>query len=147
MKPIALLLSLFFISCLSQNKSKKMNLEFEDVYHHNFSLTSEKFLIIDSQKQMNAVYEAIRKNYGGQRSPPIPHVNDDESYVIFKPLLKNSNDINIKRVYLQNNILMIDVEDFDNPQIAKTIRTAPNVLIKILKKITPKKIDIKYSKQ
>lgn len=147
MKPFTLILFLFFMSCLSQNKSEKMSLEFEDVYHHQFNLISEKFLIIDSQQEMNAIYQAIRKNYGGERSAPIPHVNESESYVIFKPLLKNSNDVIIKSVGLQSNTLEVEVQDFDNQQISKTIKNAPNILIKILKKLSTDKIDIKYSKQ
>lgn len=69
---------------------------------------------------------------------------DDSSYLIFKPTLKNSNDIIITEIYLQNNILNINVKPLENPDLRAGSRISPNVLVKILKKITDKKININY---
>ena len=119
-------------------------LSFEEVNHYPYSLTSKNYLWINDQEKMDEIFSIIHKQSGGLRLAPIPTIMDDSSYLIFKPTLKNSNDIEITEIYLQNNILNINVKPLENPDLRAGSRISPNVLVKILKKITDKKITINY---
>ena len=119
-------------------------LSFEEVNHYPYSLTSKNYLWIDDQEKMDEIFSIIHKQSGGLRLAPIPTIMDDSSYLIFKPTLKNSNDIEITEIYLQNNILNINVKPLENPDLRAGSIISPNVLVKILKKITDKKITINY---
>ena len=142
MKCFSFLVFLFFISCDSQSPAKKVKVEFEDIYHHYFTLTPSNFMIINSQEKMKEVYAAIYKNYGGKRSAPIPSVTADEKYVVIKPTLKNSNDVEIENVEVLNKTLYITVKPFQNPDVAKSSRLSPNILMKIYIKSNLKKVII-----
>lgn len=142
MRFFPLMLLFFLTSCMPQNKAQKMPIQFEDIYHHNLTLSPQSFLIIDTQEKMNTVYALIHKNYGGGRMAPIPTVSEDETYLIFKPKLKNTNDVDIQEIDLEDDILYITVKPVENPQIDKSIRTSPNVLVKLLQKVSFKKIVI-----
>ena len=104
----------------------------------------KNYIWIDDQEKMDEIFSIIHKQSGGLRLAPIPTIMDDSSYLIFKPTLKNSNDIEITEIYLQNNILNINVKPLENPDLRAGSRISPNVLVKILKKITDKKITINY---
>ncbi len=119
-------------------------LSFEEVNHYPYSLTSKNYLWIDDQEKMDEIFSIIHKQSGGLRLAPIPTIMDDSSYLIFKPTLKTSNDIEITEIYLQNNILNINVKPLENPDLRAGSRISPDVLVKILKKITDKKITINY---
>ena len=119
-------------------------LSFEEVNHYPYSLTSKNYLWINDQEKMDEIFSIIHKQSGGLRLAPIPTIMDDSSYLIFKPTLKNSNDIEITEIYLQNNILNINVKPLENPDLRAGSIISPNVLVKILKKITDKKITINY---
>ena len=119
-------------------------LSFEEVNLYPYSLTSKNYLWINDQEKMDEIFSIIHKQSGGLRLAPIPTIMDDSSYLIFKPTLKNSNDIEITEIYLQNNILNINVKPLENPDLRAGSRISPNVLVKILKKITDKKITINY---
>ena len=119
-------------------------LSFEEVNHYPYSLTSKNYLWINDQEKMDEIFSIIHKQSGGLRLAPIPTIMDDSSYLIFKPTLKNSNDIEITEIYLQNNILNINLKPLENPDLRAGSRISPNVLVKILKKITDKKITINY---
>ena len=119
-------------------------LSFEEVNHYPYSLTSKNYLWINDQEKMDEIFSIIHKQSGGLRLAPIPTIMDDSSYLIFKPTLKTSNDIEITEIYLQNNILNINVKPLENPDLRAGSRISPNVLVKILKKITDKKITINY---
>lgn len=136
---------LFFTNCNAQQvASQNTPIEFEDVYHYPYALTSEKFLFIKDQQKMDAVYSVIHKKTGGNRMAPIPTVNDDEIYLIFKPILKTSNDVEIKKIYLKNTTLYVQVQPFTNPELQKNSRITPNILVKLLKKVSAKKVVITY---
>ena len=128
----------------STGSATKEILSFEEVNHYPYSLTSKNYLWIDDQEKMDEIFSIIHKQSGGLRLAPIPTIMDDSSYLIFKPTLKNSNDIEITEIYLQNNILNINVKPLENPDLRAGSRISPNVLVKILKKITDKKITINY---
>ena len=128
----------------STGSATKEILSFEEVNHYPYSLTSKNYLWIDDQEKMDEIFSIIHKQSGGIRLAPIPTIMDDSSYLIFKPTLKNSNDIEITEIYLQNNILNINVKPLENPDLRAGSRISPNVLVKILKKITDKKITINY---
>ena len=143
MKYTFLLLMFSFIGCASQAlNSAKTPIAFEDVYHYPYHLISGKFKIIDTQEKMDEVFTIILKNSVGNRLAPIPGIVDTESYLIFKPVLKNTNDVEIEEMYLLNDILYINLKEFDNPQLAKSNRVAPNILVKLLKKVSIKTITI-----
>ena len=141
MKYTLLLLVFSFIGCTSQAlNSGKTPIAFEDVYHYPYQLISEKFEIIETHERMDEVFSIIHKNSVGNRLAPIPGITDTESYLIFKSVLKNSNDVEIEEMYLQNDILYIKVIEFENPQLAKSNRVAPDILVKLLKKVSIKTI-------
>ena len=141
MKYTLLLLVFSFIGCTSQAfNSAKTLIAFEDVYHYPYQLISEKFEIIDTQERMDEVFSIIHENSVGNRLAPIPGITETESYLIFKSILKNSNDVEIEEMYLQNDILYIKVREFENPQLANTYRVAPDILVKLLKKVSIKTI-------
>lgn len=122
--------------------SKKI--DFEEVSHFSYQLTARNYLILDTQAKIDSVYKIIHSKTEGNRLAPIPTILPDETYIVFKPVLKNSNDIEIRNIILENNILYINVHEFNNPQVPRTNRGVPNVLVKLLKEINPNKININY---
>jgi len=140
MNYLSILAFFLFLSCDSQINSKRTEVQFEDVYHHYFNLTSEKFLILDSQEKVDKLYEEIGNHYGGKRSPPIPQVNSEEKFVLFKPILKNTNDVQILKVELENNDLFIKTKPFYNPENPENNRVAPYILIKVYTNQNIKKV-------
>lgn len=135
------------IGCEAQSVNKSSaKMEFEEVSHFPYALTSAPYLILDTQDKIDSVYKIIHSNAAGKRLAPIPTIQEDETYVVLKPVLKNSNDIQIKEISLLNNNLYVDVDAYNDPQIKITSRVSPNVLVKVLKKISPKKIIINYQK-
>lgn len=140
MNYLSILAFFLFLSCDSQTNSKRVEVQFEDVNHHNFNLTSETFLILDSQEKVDKLYEEIGNHYGGKRRPPIPQVNSEEKFVLFKPILKNTNDVEILKVELENNDLFIKTKPFYNPENPENNRIAPYILIKVYTNINIKKV-------
>jgi len=138
-----------FLNCQSQIVSgngvlKGKEIQFEDKHHYPFPLTSKDFLLINSQQKMDEVFKLIHNKNKGNRFSPIPAIVENETYLIIKPPLKESNDVLIEKISLYNNILHIKVTGFDNPDFSKTNRTKPNILLKLKESITFKKITIKY---
>lgn len=138
-----------FLNCQSQIVStngvlKGKEIQFEDKYHYSFTITSKNFLLINSQQKMDEVFMRIHNNNKGNRFSPIPALVENETYLIIKPPLKDSNDVLIEKVSLDNNILYIKVTEFDNPDFNKTNRVSPNILLKLTGKITFKNITITY---
>lgn len=149
MKTYLYFLFLLFINCQSQNANKlsmsqKTEIEFEDNYHYPYSLTENSFLIIDTQDKMDNIYSIIHKKNGGKRLAPIPTVTDEETFVIIKPLLKNANDVSVEKVTFDNETLYIKIKEFNNPSIDVKNRQSPNILLKLLKKISAKKVITQY---
>lgn len=149
MKTYLYFLFLLFINCQSQNANKlsmsqKTEIEFEDNYHYPYSLTENNFLIIDTQDKMDNIYSIIHKKNGGKRLAPIPTVSDEDTFVIIKPLLKNSNDVSVEKVIFDNETLYIKIKEFNNPSIDVKNRQSPNILLKLLEKISAKKVIIQY---
>ncbi|WEK68240.1 MAG: hypothetical protein P0Y62_10195 [Candidatus Chryseobacterium colombiense] len=93
---------------------------------------------------MDEVFKLIHNNNKGNRFSPIPVVVENETYLIIKPSLKDSNDVLIEKISLDKNILYIKVTRFDNPDFARANRVSPNILLKLTGNITIKKITIKY---
>lgn len=149
MKIYLYFLLLLCINCQSQtsiNRSvmQKSEIEFEDNYHYPYSLTESNFLIIDTQDKMDKVYAVIHQKTGGKRLAPIPTVTDEETFIIIKPLLKNANDVSVEKVSFSNNTLYIKIKEFNNPSIDVTDRQSSNILLKLLKKISAKKVITQY---
>ncbi len=149
MKTYLYFLFLLFINCQSQNANKlsmsqKTEIEFEDNYHYPYSLTENNFLIIDTQDKMDNIYSIIHKKNGGKRLAPIPTVTDEDTFVIIKPLLKNANDVSVEKVTFDNETLYIKIKEFNNPSIDVKNRQSPNILLKLLKKISAKKVITQY---
>lgn len=131
MNYLSILAFFLLMSCDSQTSSKREEVQFEDIYHHYFNLTPEKFIILDSQEKVDKIYEEIGNHYGGNRKPPIPTVTSEEKYIIFKPILKNTNDIEILKVEIVNEVLNIQTKGIYNPTVPENNRIAPNILLKI----------------
>lgn len=147
MKALVFFLVISLFGCGSQSKNSVVNkIEFEVVNHFQYQLISSQFQIVDTQEKMDAIFSIIHKNSVGPRFPPIHTVSDQETYLVFKTPLKNFNDVEIVEVSLEGKTLHIYFKEIDNPQLAKTSRLTPNVLIKILKKIEVHKLVLHSSK-
>jgi len=85
----------------------------------------------------------LHKKNGGKRLAPIPTVTED-TFVIIKPLLKNANDVSVEKVTFDNETLYIKIKEFNNPSIDVKNRQSPNILLKLLKKISAKKVITQY---
>jgi hypothetical protein len=138
-----------FLNCQSQIASSNVvsqgkEIPFEDKYHYPFSLTQKNFLIINSQNKMDEVFTLIHQKNTGNRFSPIPTIIENETFIIIKPRLKNSNDVSIDAIRLIKNTLYIKITEFDNPDFNTTSRTSPNILLKLSGNITFKKITITY---
>ena len=138
-----------FLNCQSQTANQNTlpqnaEIQFEDNYHYPYTLTEKNFFVIDSQDKMDSIYSVIHTKNGGRRLAPIPMVTDEETYIIIKPVLKNANDVSVETMTLNNETLYVKVKAFNNPNISETNRTSPNILLKLLKKVSPKKIITQY---
>lgn len=138
-----------FLNCQSQDKgnkpvSSKKEISFEDKYHYPFSLTQKDFFIIDSQEKMDEIFKIIHQNNQGNRFSPIPAIVEGETYIIIKPQLKNTNDVLIDNISLSKNTLYVKVKEFNNPDVEKSNRNAPNILLKLLEPTIIKKTIIQY---
>ncbi len=94
-----------FLNCQSQIVSRNVmheekEIQFEDKIHYLFSLASKDFLIINSQQKMDEVFKLIHQKNIGNRFSPIPAIVENETYLIIKPCLKNSNDVSIDKIVL-----------------------------------------------
>ncbi|WP_128414363.1 hypothetical protein [Chryseobacterium sp. Leaf394] len=119
-------------------------IHFEDKYHYPFTLTQKDFLIITSQEKMDEVFGLIHQNSKGNRYSPVPAVVKDETYVLVKPKLKNSNDVLIEEISLNKNILYLKIKEFYNPDFEKSARKPPNILLKLTGNIRFKKVITQY---
>ncbi len=137
-----------FLNCKSQIAGNNpltegKQIPFEDKNHYLFSLTSKDFLIINSQEKMDKVFRSIHQYTNGRRFSPIPAVMEDETYVILKPRLKNTNDVSVESVILYKNTLHVRVKAFENPDFHKENRFSPNILLKLTGRISFKNVTIK----
>lgn len=114
----------------------KTNVGFEELNHFSYALTSAPFLIIDSQPEMDRVYAVIHQRIGGNRLPPIPTIREGDVYLILKPAVKKTNDVSIETMYLKGKTLYVNVKPADNPEFERNSRTAPNILLKLLNKVS-----------
>lgn len=139
---------LLFLNCQSQVAGnivvrKGKPIPFEDKNHYTFSLTSKDFLIIQSQEQMDEIFSIIHQHNSGNRFSPIPAVIENETYLIIKPRLQNTNDVAIDSVIVDKDILYVTVTPFDNPDFSKKSRLSPNILLKLTGNVSFKKVTIK----
>lgn len=142
-------LLLLFVNCQSQIADNNAlpqgkEIQFEDQYHYPFTLSSKDFVIINSQEKMNEIFKIIHQKNKGNRLSPIPTVVENETYILIKPQLKNSNDVSLDKISLIKNTLYIKVKEFNNPDFRKASRFSPNVLLKLSGNISFKKIIIQY---
>lgn len=137
-----------FLGCRSQvgtdNRMHQKQVSFEDKNHYPFTITSGNFLIIDNQETMDEVFRIIHQKNKGNRFSPIPAVVENETYIIIKPSLKQSNDVSVDSLSFYKNILYIKVKEFQNPDFMVTSRISPNILLKLNEKLDIKKVIIKY---
>ncbi|MCZ2082777.1 MAG: hypothetical protein LC112_00775 [Flavobacteriales bacterium] len=147
MNYLYMFLVVLFFSCDSQSANAAADkINFEEVSHFFYPLISEQYLVLNTQEKIDSVYKVIHSKSPGNRLAPIPSLSDNESYIIFKPLVKNSNDVEIKEISQKGNTIYVDVGEFHNPDVQKSSRISPYVLVKLLKKVNPKKIVFNYQK-
>ncbi|VXB30580.1 MULTISPECIES: hypothetical protein [Chryseobacterium] len=149
MKLYLYFLFFLFVNCQSQIAgnnalSQGKDIQFEDQYHYPFTLSKKDFIIINSQEKMDEIFKIIHQKNKGNRFSPIPTVIENETYIIIKPYLKNSNDISIDKISLIKNTLYIKVTEFDNPDFQKASRVSPNILLKLSGNINFKNITTQY---
>ncbi|WP_445432407.1 hypothetical protein [Chryseobacterium indoltheticum] len=149
MKIYLYFLFFLFINCQSQiidNNALQhgKEIQFEDQYHYPFTLSSKDFVIINSQEKMNKIFKIIHQKNKGNRLSPIPTVVENETYILMKPHLKNSNDVSIDKISLIKNTLYIKVKEFNNPDFQKISRFSQNVLLKLSGNISFKNIITQY---
>lgn len=138
-------LLILFLNCDSQSiKAPSDDIPFEEVHHFSYQLISQNSQLLDNQDKIESVYKVIHSKTEGNRLAPIPTLMPNETYLVFRPILKNSNDVEIKSVLMKNNALHIKVAEFNNPEMEKQSRHSPSILIKISKKIKPTNIIIEY---
>lgn len=136
MKYFVLLLIISLFSCQSSLKTDKTSVEFEIVNYYPFDLIKNDFQVINSQAEMDSVFTIIHSKINGDRFPPILTIAEEETFVIFKTKMKNSNHLDVKNVSITNKILYIDVEEIENPQVPSSNKTPMNVLLKIPQKVS-----------
>lgn len=137
-----------FLNCQSRiagnnPASERKQISFEDKNHYPFSLTSKDFLIIDSNEKMKEIFRSIHKHTQGNRFSPIPVMRENETYIIIKPVLKNTNDVSVESIILDKDILYIKVKAFENPDFRPESRLSPNILLKLTGRVTFKKVTVK----
>lgn len=124
--------------------SQRKEIQFEDQYHYSFTVNQKDFVIINSQEKMDEIFKIIHQKNKGNRFSPIPTVIKNETYIIIKPHLKNSNDVSIDKISLVRNTLYIKVTEFNNPDFQKTSRVSPNILLKLSGNVNFKNITTQY---
>ncbi len=151
MKILAFLLLILFSNCSSQKASvtsctSGKEIAFEEIYAYPYSLTTKEFLVIDTQQKMDDVFKIIHQRSPKGRMAPIRSVYEkaDETYLIYKPVVKTTNSVQIQKMCFNKGTLTIDVAPYNDPQFNKNTRTQPNVMVKILEKLDIKKININY---
>lgn len=148
MRPFLYLFFFLFLSCRShagvETAMQQQHISFEDKNHYQFTIISQDFLIINDQDKMDEVFRIIHQKNSGNRFSPIPAIVENETYLIIKPPLKNSNDVLIDSVSFHENILYIKVKEFENPDFDKANRISPNILLKLNEKLEIKKVFVQY---
>lgn len=133
-----------FLSCRSQvglgNAMHQKQISFEDKNHYLFTITSRNFLIINNQEKMDKVFRIIHQNNSSNRFSPIPAVVENEMYLILKPALKNSNDVQIDSIWFFKNTLYVRMKEFQNPDFSNSSRISPNILVKLNEKLDIKNV-------
>ncbi|WP_322926058.1 hypothetical protein [Chryseobacterium sp. MHB01] len=148
MRPFLYFFLFLFLSCRSQigvdNAMQQKPISFEDKNHYSFTITSGNYFIINTQQKMDEVFRIIHQKNSGNRFSPIPAVVENETYIILKPALKNSNDVSIDSVSFYKNVLYVKVKEFENPDLSKTSRISPDILLKLNEKLDIKEVIIQY---
>ena len=149
MKIILYFFLVSFMNCNSQSSFQPENpqraaVNFEDRYHYPFTLTDEKFLVVNDQAKMDRIFGIIYSKSKSKRMAPIPTVSGHETYLVFKPDIKDSNDVLIEKMSYEKNILYIAVREFNNPDFPPQSRIRPNILVKLTKRYPIHKVIINY---
>ncbi|KAA0130532.1 hypothetical protein FY557_02065 [Chryseobacterium sp. SN22] len=92
---------------------------------------------------MDEVFRIIHQHTQGKRFSPIPAMVENATYVIIKPVLKNTNDVSVESIILDKDILYIKVKAFENPDFRPESRLSPNILLKLTGRVTFKKVTVK----
>lgn len=121
-------------------------LNFETVNHFPYPIIEGDFQVLDRQEKIDAVYAIIHSKTTGNRLAPIPNYSPEETYVVIKPPLKNNNSVEIKSISIKDKTLFVAFSEINDLQMNPTERVSPYVLVKILEKIAPEKIDFQSNK-
>jgi len=132
------------VSC--QNSAKKnvteiRSIAFDEMNHVNLKLISSEYKVMESQKEINAVYGIVNddKNNPSPRKSPILGYSDKATTIVLQPILK-TNDFLVSEINLEGNVLNVKIEPFDNPQFDKN--KGASAIIMLAEPITFKKLKI-----
>ena len=132
------------LSCQPQKIIQNNEISFEDVQHTSFALHSQRFLVVDTQEKMDAIFQIIHQHNPGDRFPPIPTINNEETYLVINSEPKNTDDVVVKKIINNDGNLIIDIEDFSNPNTSDQNEKTVSILIKFLKKVNVKNVTITH---
>lgn len=105
--------------------------EFEEVNHLNIKLIDCEFKILNSQTEINNIYQTINANNPSPRKNPIPTFEENETYIVLQPKIEQS-DFTVSNVSENSKNLEIKIQQYDNPEFKN--KKHPAIIIKLNKK-------------
>jgi len=124
-----------------QQKDKKI-VEFTEVRRLNSTIKLKPSIIIKTTKEIKDLYKKFN-NSRYSRSAPIPVLeNDDEIFLVLKPILKNIKygDFEVEKIESDGLILYVFYKEVDNQEYFEKKQSNPIIILKIFDK--PKKIKL-----
>lgn len=112
--------------------------EFEEINHVNLKLIDSDYQILKSQEEINVVYKKINDNNPSPRKNPIPSYNENETYIVLQPKIKQS-DFTVEEILENNQTLKIKIQQYDNPEFKD--KKYPISIIKLNKKGNYKSVE------
>lgn len=117
----------------SDNAEKNINVEFSEERRLNIDINLEEVVIINSMEGITELYGRLEQNRYS-RSAPIPILqNDQESFIVIKPRLKDLpyGDLQINSLEAKGKKLIINYKEVENDEYSDKKLSHPMLIIKI----------------